>query len=275
MNFFKNKLQIFITVVFLAYFVWWLSFQSSLTDQGPSTQWFGSTYGVMALIASLIGFIASRKWGGFKTVLGKALLFISIALFLQEAGQLIYAYYIYVGNIQIPYPSWGDVAYYGSALSYVVGAFFLAKSVSFGTLFKASKFKFVPFIVPIIMLGISSFFFLYNHQYDFSNTLTVFLDFGYPITEAVYVSLALIAYLSSSKLLGGLMKSALLIMMFGFVVQYAADFSFLYASSRDSYLAGNGVDLTFLVAYFVAATAMIRFLATYNNLKQKTSGKVT
>src|SRR5690242_14766815 len=107
MNIFKSKIQIFLTVVLLAYFAWWLSFQSVVTDQGLSVQRFGGTYGVMALMGAVIGFVASHKWGGFKTVMGRSLMFYALGLLAQEAGQLIYQYYVEVAKIQIPYPSWG------------------------------------------------------------------------------------------------------------------------------------------------------------------------
>src|SRR5881392_3642318 len=113
MNIFKNKLQVFVTLVFLVYLGWWLSFQHVVENQGLTVQWFGGTYGVVALIGAIIGFFASRRWGGYKTLLGKSLMFFSLGLLAQEAGQLILTYYIYGSKIQIPYPSWGDVAYFG------------------------------------------------------------------------------------------------------------------------------------------------------------------
>jgi len=152
----------------------------------------------------------------------------------------VHIYLLYFGaGIDVPYPSWADAAYFGSALSFVVGAYFLAKSVGFGIGPKSKRFSIVPIVVPIVIIGISAFVFLYNHQYDTSQPLTVFLDFGYPVVEAIYISLALIAYLSSAKLLGGLMKSAILILIVGLIVQYCADFSFLYGSSRGTFILGG------------------------------------
>src|SRR3989344_6023154 len=145
----KNKLQIFITIVFLGYVGWWFSFQRVLENQGVSTQRFGSTYAVMALMGAIIGFIASSKWGGYKTVLGKALMFFSLGLLAQDAGQLISTYYVYGAHLEtIPYPSWGDVAYFGSTLSYLCGAIFLAKAVGIKYSLKSNKYKAVALIIP-------------------------------------------------------------------------------------------------------------------------------
>ena len=271
MNILKNKLQIFVTLVFLGFLGWWLSFQHVVTQQGRSVQWFGGTYGVVALIGALIGFMAARRWGGFKTQLGRALMFFSISLLFQEAGQLILTYYIYGSKIQIPYPSWGDVAYFGSTLSYICGAYFLSKTTGVRFSLKAKRYKFLAIAVPAAMLALSFFVFLHHHQYDWHRPLTVFLDFGYPIGDATYISLAIVSFLLTRRMLGGVMRSAVLILLLAFVLQYISDFTFLYQSSRGTYLAGRYDDLSYFVTYFIAATAMIRFNAVYSNLRNKTA----
>jgi hypothetical protein len=271
MKIFKNKLQVLVTLVFLGYLGWWFSFQHVVVDQGKSVQWFGGTYGIVALIGAIIGFLAARRWGGFKTLLGKALMFFSLSLLFQEAGQLILTYYIYGSKIQIPYPSWGDVAYFGSTLSYICGAYFLSKTAGIRFSLKVNKYKFVAFLVPAALLATSFFVFLHHHQYDWHKPLTVFLDLGYPIGDAVYISLAIVSYLLTRKMLGGVMRSAVLILLLAFVAQYISDFTFLYQSSRGTYLSGKYDDLAYFVTYFIAATAMIRFNQVYSDLRKKTA----
>ncbi|HMH31273.1 MAG TPA: hypothetical protein VK534_02245 [Methylomirabilota bacterium] len=269
MNLTKNKLQILVTLLFLGFFAWWISFQTVVDKQGLSVQWFGGTYGVVALIGALIGFFAARKWGGFKTVLGKALMFFSFGLLAQEAGQLIYTYYVYAAKIDIPYPSWGDVAYFGSVVLYILAAFFLAKAAGAKFSLKEAKYKAVAVIIPVALLAISYWVLLHGHQYDSSKPLTVFLDFGYPFGQAIYISIAITAYLLSRKLLGGLMRGGIVLVILALFVQYIADFSFVYQSSRGSYVAGKYVDLLYLVAYFAMATAMIKFHTIYKNIRSK------
>ncbi len=271
MKLYKNKLQIFVTIAFLGFLAWWISFQSVVTQQGTSVKWFSGTDGLVALAGAIIGYTAARKWGGFKTVLGKSLMFFSIGLFAQEAGQLIYTYYVYGANIQIPYPSWGDVAYFGSTLSYIVGAYYLTKTVGVKFSLKSSKYKAIAFIVPVILLISSYGVLLHNHQYDTSKPITVFLDFGYPMGEAIYISLAIIAFLLSRKLLGGLMRTGIMFVILALLVQYVSDSNFIYQSSRGTYLGGQYADLLYLIAYYVMTLAMIKFHVTYNSLRQKTA----
>jgi len=271
MEILKNKLQIFVSLVFISYVAWWASFQQVVEKQGLSVQRFGATYGIMALFGALIGLFASQKWGGFRTVVGKALLFFSVGLLAQEAGQIIYTYYIYGAKIQIPYPSWGDAAYFGSTLCYIVGSIYLAKAVGVKFSLKKPRYKVLALVIPAILLITSYWVFLYHHQYDWHKPLTAFLDFGYPMSEAIYISLAATAYLLSRKILGGIMRAGILILILALCIQYFADFTFLYQSSRGTWLTGRWNDLSYLVAYFVMTTAMIRFLATYYDLRKKSA----
>lgn len=270
MNLIKNKVQILLTLVFLIYVGWWFSFQSVVEGQGLSVQRFGATYGVVALIGAVVGFTASRKWGGFKTVIGRALMFYALGLLAQEAGQIIYTYYIYGAKIQIPYPSWGDLAYFGSVLLYIYATVLLAKAVGVRFSLKKTSYKIVALVVFAVILTTSYWVFLHNHDYDWGKPLTAFLDFGYPMGQAIYISLAVTAYLLSRKMLGGVMRAGILIVILALTIQYIADFTFLYQSSRGTWLTGRWNDLTYLVAYFVMSTAMVKFLLTYRDLKSKT-----
>jgi hypothetical protein len=265
----KNKIQLFVSVVFLGFVIWWASFQHVVGKQGLSVQWFGGTYGLMALTGAIIGFSAAKKWGGFKAVLGKALIFFSLGLLAQEAGQLILTYYTYGLKMATPYPSWGDIAYFGSTLSYLCGGIFLTKAVGIKFSLKNTKYKAVALIIPAVLFAASFAVFLHHHQYDWHHPVTVFLDLGYPLGDATYISLAIIAYLLSRKMLGGIMRASIIILIFALIVQYIADFTFLYQSSRGTYLAGKFDDLFYLVAYFITTTAMIRFLSAYQGLSSK------
>jgi hypothetical protein len=270
MNVLKNKLQIFVTLVFLGFVGWWISFQHVVDKQGSTVSWFENTYGLVALVGAIIGFLAMRKWGGTKTVLGKALMFFSLGLFAQEAGQLIYSYYTQVDKIAIPYPSFGDVAYFGGVLLYICAAVYLARvaGVKFSYRSKAG-YKVIGIVVPIVLLVASYSILLHNHQYDTSKPLTVFLDAGYPIGEACYISVALVAYLLSRKIMGGIMKSGFILIILALCVQYVSDFTFVYQGDRGTYVPGKFDDLFYLTAYFVMSLALIRFHVIYRNLRQK------
>jgi hypothetical protein len=266
----KNKLQVLVTVTFLGFVAWWLSFQHVVASQGSSVNWFENTYGLIALIGSIIGFVAMKKWGGPRTVLGKSLLFFSLGLLAQEVGQLVSSYYTQIAKTDLPYPSVGDVAYFGGVLLYVCAAFFLARVAGVKFSLKGMGYKMIAVIVPLILLFVSYSVLLHNYQFDTTRPLTVFLDAGYPLGEVGYISIAIVAYLLSRKLLGGIMKSAILLVILALCVQYISDFSFIYQSHHSSYVPGKFVDLFYLTAYFVMTTAMIRFNTVHNKIRRTT-----
>jgi hypothetical protein len=269
----KNRLQILVTIFFIGLVIWWISFQHVLNKQGLSIKWFDSvSYGTVALIGAFVGLFAGKKWGGFKSVLGKSLLFFSLGLFAQYAGQLISAYYIYILKEGLPYPSWGDAGFFGSTLLYIVAAFYLAKASGVRASLKSAGYKLIAVIIPIVILVVSFAILMHNHQYNTKDPLSVFLDVGYPVGEALYISIGVVAYILSKKLLGGIIKPGILLVIFALCVQYLSDFTFIYQSNRNTYVSGNYDDLFYLIAYFVMTLALINFTVIYKSLKDKNRG---
>lgn len=252
-------------ILFVAFTTWWVYIDfvlksSSYTD--IQNQLFAGVYGVMALVGGIFGLIASKKWGGFKSLFGRSLMFFALGLLAQEFGQIAYSYYLYVSKVNIPYPSVGDVGYFGSALFYIYGAYLLAKGIGLRYSLKNPVKKIVAAVIPLAMLIFSYTIFLRGYQFDFSSFkagLTVFLDFGYPFSQAIYIAIALLAYLFSLKLLGGKMKMKVLLLLFALVVQYVADFTFLNnAKAQKVYPAGIN-DYIYFISYSVMTLALLRF----------------
>ena len=273
MKHFKNKYQIVATTIFIAYTLWWLLNQPHLKAQGTSVQLEASSFAVLALYGSIVGFKVARQWGGFKTVLGKALMFFSIGLLGQEIGQLIYDYMIYgLHQSALQYPSIGDVAFFGSVLMYIAGAFYISKVAGVHRSLKDTRARAIAIAVPVIILAVSGSILIFQHSYDTSHPLTVFLDIAYPVGQAVYISLAIAAYLISRKTLGGVIRRAILILIAALALQYLADFTFIYQSHHNTYVFGGYDDYFYLVSSFVMTTALIKFSTVYNNLGSKSDG---
>jgi hypothetical protein len=91
----------------------------------------------------------------------------------------------------------------------------------------------------------------------------VFLDFGYPLGQAIYVSLALLTYLLSTKTLGGIMKNKVLLILFALAVQYAADYNFLYQAYAETWSVSGYGDVIYLFAYFLMAVGLLQLKATF------------
>jgi hypothetical protein len=255
-----------VIIAFILFLAWWLYINVFLRNpnhNSDNNQAFGALYGVIALVGGLNGLFAARKWGGAKSLVGRAILFFSIGLLAQEFGQIAYSFYTYVLKINIPYPSVGDVGYFGSVLCYIYAAWQLAKASGIKFSLKDRSKKVVAVLLPLILLSVSYRIFLLHYQFDFSSisrTVGVLLDFGYPFGQAIYISIALMTYLLSKKLLGGVMKNKVLIVLFALLIQYSADFSFLLAAKNQTAFPAGGNDLMYLIAYTVMALALNSFI---------------
>ena len=91
----------------------------------------------------------------------------------------------------------------------------------------------------------------------------MFLDFGYPLGQALYVSLALLTYLLSTKTLGGIMKNKVLLILFALAVQYAADYNFLSQAYAETWRNGGYGDAIYLLAYFLMALGLIQLKQSF------------
>lgn len=235
----------------------------------PDSFWhhlFTITYGVVALLGGVVGIKISKKWGGFKSVMGKAILFFSFGLLAQEFGQVSYIYYIYFQGIEVPYPSLGDLGYFGSIPLYTYGAYLLAKASGTNISLRSFKNKIIALALPLLLLGASYYFFLQGYEFSETPLLTVLLDFGYPFGQAIYVSVALLAYLLSRKILGGIMKKRILFILFALVVQYFCDLIFLYQVSRETWHVSGINDYMYLFSYYLMSIGLIQLKTTADNL---------
>lgn len=255
------------SVIFLFYSAWWILLRLDKSPSFLTGNHFSDSYAVLALFGGLAGISAARKWGGFKSLIGKSIYFLCFGLLAQALGQIIYSVYFYVFKQDVPYPSLGDIAYFGSVIIYIYAAILFTDATGIKNTIRQNKYKLVAVLVPFVLLSASYWVFLYHHQYDWSHPLTAFLDFGYPMGQAIYISLAVIAYLLSRKTLGGLMRPAILLTIFALLVQYLADFSFLYRQSRGTWVAGGYSDYTYLVAYFLMTISLLKFKNIYHNIQ--------
>jgi hypothetical protein len=247
--------------LFAALTVWWLVLYATYPEEtNDITHLYGGTYGIIALVAGLYGLWASKSWGFFKSAFGKAIIFLSIGLLLSEFGQLTFLYFNAVEKIDIPYPSIADIGFFGAVPAYILGASFLAKGLGVGSIIKKSPLALVVgALIPLLVLGASYMFFLREYDFAEKDALTVFLDFGYPLGQAIYVSSALVTLLATFGKLGGVLKLPTMLLVFAFVLQYVADFNFLYQAHEGTWNPSGSSfgDYIYLFAYFVMGLSLV------------------
>lgn len=268
----KSTPLILSIVLFTVLSIWWAVLALTSQAEDFSRYIFGASYGVMALFGGIYGVVTSRKWGAYKSSLGRAILFLACGLLLAEFGQLVFSYYNIIKKELVPYPSLADIGFFGNMSFYVLGGFALAKVLGVSNQIKKNLRKLVVGIVlPVILLASTYKVFLVGYDPSGVSMLQKILDFGYPLGDAIYVSVALVALLCVARILGGSMRKPLMLLLFAFMVQYVADFNFLYQISHETWVNGGYGDFLYLFAYFVMTLSLIKIANVYS---QKPSNEV-
>jgi hypothetical protein len=96
----------------------------------------------------------------------------------------------------------------------------------------------------------------------------VVLDFGYPLGQAIYVSIAMLTLIISRKALGGIMREPMAFLLIALVVQYLSDFMFLYQVSNEQWYVGGLNDYMYLISYFLMTLGLIQLGATFQKIDE-------
>lgn len=268
----KHYQFIIISVLFVPLSLWWFCSFFLHADFSYGFLSYTNVYFIVALFGGIFGLLSSHKWGSIRSHLGRSITFFSLGLLAQVFGQLSYNYLLIVKGGEIPYPSIGDLGYFGSIPLYILGALSLLKVFSLRSYSISKAKKLVAVAVPLALLTLCYFVFLNSRTISLDDPLRSFLDLGYPFFQAIYLSLAIVAYFLSMGVLGGVLKKCVLLLLFALVVQFVADFAFLYRADRGLVYPGGPTDYMYLVAYFIMSVAIIDFGLVFERLK---SGKIT
>jgi len=256
--------------LFIVLSVWWVIIALILKNEHiyANLIW-GASYQLMAITGVVFGLLISRVWGGFKSVMGKTIIFFSFGLLLQVFGQSVFSFYNLILGVEVPYPSLADIGYFFSIPVYIYATFLLAKASGAGLSLKSVSKKIQALIIPIILLGASYAVFLNGYEFDWTDPLRTLLDFGYPLGQAFYVSLALLTYVLSKKVLGGFMKPKVLIILLALAVQYIADYNFLLQAYNETWVNGGYGDYIYLLSYLLMTFALINLGSVFEKIRKK------
>lgn len=265
----NSRAQVLIIILWVALSLWWCYIyliQDGLNING-NLLW-AATYQLVAVTGALSAIVIARRWGGWQSLMGRTMLVFSIGLLLQCFGQSVFSYYNLVTGIEVPYPSLADLGFFLSVPTYIYGTVLLGRVAGVHVLLKSAKHKILAALLVISIVGFSGFFFMNHYEVDWSEPLRVFLDFGYPLGQALYVSLAIITYILSRSFLGGIMRKYLLLILIALAVQYTADFNFLFQATRGTWLNGGYGDYIYLFAYFTMGLSLIKLGGAFRKIRE-------
>jgi len=269
----KNKIVVYILVALFAFFTaWWLGMLFSRSFKDHTHVLLSAVYGVIALIGGINGIVVARGLGSFKSYFGKAIILLSLGLLLQEFGQLAYSYLNSIAKVALPYPAVPDIGFFGSIPMYIAGAIYLLKGLGVGTIIKKAPVKLLASIlVSLTIFSVSYWFFLKGYSTTDKSKAATFFDFGYPLAQAIYVSIALVILLSVRGLIGGLMKKPVILLLSAFLLQYAAESNFLYQVIHETWGPAGYGDYIYMSAYFLMSLSLISLSAPIGSLRKASS----
>ncbi len=259
----KSKLFYLLLIYYFVLVWWWIHIYFSGIKDAPQNYYYGFFYAFIALAGGLNGLFVSRTWGGFKSLMGKAVIFMSIGLLLECFGQFLWSYYNIVAKVEMPFPSMADIGYFLMIPSYTLGALFFAKAAGAKYAFKELRANILTIIgIPAIMLIAVYFLLLQSNTINLSSaieTIRTFLNYYSPIGEGITISIAILSYILFRKYLGGSMKSRILFILFALVIDFLAGMTFLYQAATGTYYNGGINDLMFTTSFAIMAIGLLTF----------------
>jgi len=276
---FRHPLAKLIAGLFTGLLIFWIWINMQGLEEGSINNSYGLLYPIISLIGGLYGIISvAPKWGGYKTVMGRGILFLSLGLLAEVFGQWAWSYFTIVSQIEVPYPSVADVGYFliVPLYSYAMYNFAIAAGVKFSLRRYVGKLQAV--IIPAAMIAVAYFLFLRHVEIDLTSPIRTFLDFGYPGFEAIAISISILTYSLSRGVLGGVMHSRILYLVVALMAQYITDYTFLFRAGIGTYYNAGPVDLMYTISLTIMALGIISFNYIGNqddNERKSTPAKVT
>lgn len=249
-----NNQKIILSFLYLVAVVWFFYLLFNGFTESKSNYYFGVFYAFIPFFGGIFGFFHARKWGNFKSVVGRTIICLSLGLISWSVGNFIFGYYNLFLDISIPYPSVADVAYILSWPLWAIGIVNLSRATGMKFQLKKMSGKIGLFIIPTLVIALSYYLLFVVARggvLDLSISLKGFFDIFYPIGDVVILSLALLVYGLSLNYLGGKFKLPILLILIGFTLNFFSDFSFSFTTTQETFFVGSWVDFLFVTTMFI------------------------
>ena len=209
------------------------------------------TYGISCLAAGIAAIIVARRYWGSE-VFGKTYLALSIAFFLQGAGDFTYIYYDWYTD-EAPYPSLADVFF---LLFYPFAAFHLIQNIKY---FKKDLTWGPKIGVPVLsMLFVVGFAYL---SFDIIDEEPFDFYFGllFVLASAVIFSLAI---LGAAVFRDSILGAAWLLLAGGIFAFTVADVWYYYLETIDGYTSNHYVNTLWVLGNSAIVYALYKHRKT-------------
>jgi hypothetical protein len=249
---------------FIALVVYWTVLFASGLKAGFYNDFFVFLYGLLPLFGGIAAIRGYREWGGLSTILGRAILFLGLGLFLWGAGETVWSYYNFFLHIETPYPSIADLFFAPSVFCYTLGTIYVARTTGARLGLRTLGGKAFAALAPVAVFVLAYYVLIVVGQGGHllsqgSSLLKATLDIAYPLGDAVSLAVSLVVAGLSFRYMGGRYKSDILFILAGLAIMFAADSVLSYTSTIGTARSGDFGDLLFTAGIFFLTCGVLGF----------------
>lgn len=258
-------------------FIFWIILFYSGTTTGFYNYLYSFLFGLIPLLGGAVAMVKAKRWGGFKTAIGKAVFFIGLGLFLWGIGETIWSYYNFFLSEPAPYPSLSDIGFAPSIFFYGLGTVYLSKALGAKYGLRNTYAKVFAVIAPIVIFAISYYVLVIVARggdlglssgalYIFGIPVIpkVFFDIAYPVGDFLAFAIGVVVSGLSFKYMGGRYTWDAASILLGLFVMFVADSIFSYTTTAGTFYNGSFGDLMLTIGLFFLTFGVLGFY----NVKQ-------
>jgi hypothetical protein len=244
--------------------IFWFALFITHTDGGFYNYLYSFLFGLIPLFGGIVAIFRAHIWGGLKSSVGRAVLFIGIGIFLWGYGETIWSYYNFFLNVAAPYPSWADLGFAPSIFFYGLGISFLSAATGAKFAWRNPTARHFAILAPIFIAVLSYYVLVVVARGDVlvppgETPLKAVLDIAYPLGDFIGLTLAVVLSSLSFKYLGGRYKTDIFALLLGLGVMFIADSVFSYTTTVNTYYNADFGDLLLTLGVFFLTFGVLGF----------------
>jgi hypothetical protein len=198
---------------------------------------------VVASAAVFSSVFALRKYGPKLNKFLMVWMCFTVGMTLWFLGELSWAIYTFLLNVEIPYPSIADIFWLGGYIPLLIALFVYSRL--FVSVLSNRKKALIAAIIIILGVLVSAALIIPIMGVE-ENLAILIIDLAYPLLDIALLSMALVGLAIFQK--GGLGKSWLWIIL-GIMLNVAGDMIFSYTTAQGTYYNGHLSELLFIYGY--------------------------